>query len=956
MSLEAFGISPSDIALILRGFSEGKFHLLCGAGVSYGATGGDGQELKLAGDLASEIATKFALQLDPGEDRNLQIAYEEAKALNPNGLHRFLKNRFVGCVPEWQGLLFQFQWQRIWTLNIDDVLERAFELSSPTERLAVAITSCDWKQPLEPRNAALGALQLVYLHGRASDLNTRREGLVFSVQEYATAAKRFDQWHAAFQTMYIQDPVVVCGARLTEEIDFAIATRTANQSRVGWGCPSIIVLHQVGEGQAVRLKRFGLLPVQANAHEFFLCLKEDLVKYEESQINILKGLALGTKQRFLTQFRKLDANADFLPSIAHSDFYGGDEPTWSDIRSDKDVIFLNVNKALTLLRDSSAERYAALIHGHFATGKTTAMLRVAMTSIGLGLEPYWFRNEAGIDVEATANYLQAHPNVVLLFDGAADHSERIGRLLALAKERKARTRVFMSERTYRLRGFRIDISDEFRCEFGLSNLPRADIEKMVEKRRSVARLGEFIRQGDKEVVDYLEKRCHGELIECLSRLEFSEGFRARVRRIVQDGVRDPAVRPLVVSIACVHRFGYVLPLRTAMAVGQLPFAMFTELLGPGIAADGPIVREALGLRLRHRILSEYAWKEVFSQDEKFKAIHAVVASLAPLINPAIISAKEYPHLIVRKVFDQERVSESVGLRAIELFEEFEVMLGWNSRYWEQRALLESRTGNFSKAYSYAQKAVSLEKHPFAFNSLGAICVGHAVRLYPSNSSDAKALYFEGEEALDKSVKSATYTDHSYEHPFVTFFAGTLKLVTMLRADDADRSAVEERWSIWIKRAKDAQCFSTYHGRQRIRNLEKDWLKYNLSRAVDHVADHTGTKNGATTLKNRFASTKTQVNETWSSALRSLAPNPLADGTNQYLEQAVQSVAASDGWANVARVGEVLKSKTPFDYKALGFKQLSRYIESTNLFEMKAEKRSASATGSDAIYVRRVNKR
>jgi hypothetical protein len=955
MSLEDFGISPSDIALILRGFSEGKYHLLCGAGVSYGATGGDGQELRLAGDLASEIATKFALQLDPGEDRNLQIAYEEAKALNSKGLHTFLKNRFVGCMPEWQGLLFQFQWQRIWTLNIDDVLERAFE-SSPKERLAVTITSCDWKQPLEPRNAALGALQLVYLHGRASDLDTHREGLVFSMNEYAAATKRFDQWHAAFQTMYIQDPVVVCGARLTEEMDFAIATRTTNQARVGWGCPSMIVLQHIGEGQAVRLKRFGLLPVQANAQEFFLCLKKDLVTYEKSQTDISTGLAPGTKQRFLTQFRKLDENGDFVPSIGHSDFYGGDEPTWSDIRSDKDVIFSNVNKALELLRDSSVERYAALIHGQFATGKTTAMLRVAMASIGLGLKPYWFRNEAGIDVEATANYLQAYPSIVLLFDGAADHSERIGRLLTLAKERNARTRIFMSERTYRLRGFRIDIPDEFRREFGLSRLLRADIEKIVGKRRSVARLGEFIRQNDNEVVDYLEKGCHGELIECLSRLEFSEGFRARVRRIVQDGVRDPAVRPLVVAIACVHRFGYALPLLTAMAVGHLPFTKFKELLGAGIGADGPIVREPLGLRLRHRILSEYAWKEVFSQDEKFDATYAVVASLAPLINPAIIGAKEYPHLIVRKVFDQERVSESVGLRALELFEDFEGMLGWNSRYWEQRALLEARTGNFSKAYSYAQKAVSLERHPFAFTSLGTICVNHAVRLYPSNPIDAKALYFEGEEALDKSVKSATYTNQSYEHPFVTFFAGTLKLVATLRADDADRSAVEERWNIWIKRAKGALCFSTYYGRQRIKNLEKDWLRYNLGRAVDPSVDHTGAKNSATTLGNRFASTKRPENDTESSAFPSLAPNLAANGTTEYLVQAVRSVAASDGWANLARVGSFLKSNTPFDYKALGFKQLSGCIQSTNLFEMKTEKVSACATGSDVICVRLIRKR
>ena len=124
------------------------------------------------------------------------------------------------------------------------------------------------------------------------------------------------------------------------------------------------------------------------------------------------------------------------------------------------------------------------------------------------------------------------------------------------------------------------------------------------------------------------------------------------------------------------------------------------------------MRDSTGLRLRHRILSEYTWADTFTPDERYRAMSFVVAALAPLINPAVINAKGIEHLILREMLDQEAVSSSIGNSALDFYEEQEALLGWSSRYWDQRALLESRIeGHFPKAYSYSQKAISLERHP-----------------------------------------------------------------------------------------------------------------------------------------------------------------------------------------------------------------------------------------------------
>ncbi|GAA5124025.1 hypothetical protein JIN84_12115 [Luteolibacter yonseiensis] len=73
--------------------------------------------------------------------------------------------------------------------------------------------------------------------------------------------------------------------------------------------------------------------------------------------------------------------------------------------------------------------------------------------------------------------------------------------------------------------------------------------------------------------------------------------------------------------------------------------------------------------------------------------------------------------------------------------------------------------------------------------------------------------------------------------------------------------------------------------------------------------------------------------------------------NDYLTRAVATLADSDGWASVAALGKYLKTYTPVDYKILGFEKLNKFLDSTNLFETKAEQKSSRAKAADSAYVR-----
>lgn len=824
-TLADLGLTADDRSRLLRGLHEGKYNLLLGAGASYGCKGGDGVELKDGATLSTQIAAEFKLKLNADEAKKLPLTYEEAESSNKSRLRQWLRTRFLGCKPTWQHLLFRIHWERIWTFNIDDVLEEAFGVDR-TKNVFSDITSFDWKEKVTPLENTPNTLQVVHLHGRARDLGGPLDGLVFSIPEYTQATRGQQQWHASFQTHYLESPFIVCGASLAEEVDLSEAIRTKNLSKAT-GFPSFIVSFDLDEGQQDRMRRFNLVPIVCPLDEFFALLVHELNEYRKTADAVAARLKPGTYERFLAQFRRLDIKDTSTLAIEGTDFYGGDEPTWNDILNDLDAVFTPTEKAAAIL-DRPVDRFAVLLHGDNVSGKSVGLLRIARTALRKGFKPFWFRHEEGFNAEIAADYLSGDDRAVLLIDDAANYLEAIGRTLQYAKLNGKAARFFLTLRSPRLRGFRIDVGDEFRQEFRLGTLPPRDLVHLVQRRRRASRLGKHIAKSDSKIIKELADKCGSELLESVSYIEFSEPIRERVRKIVLAALGAVGQRSLLARVVCVHRFGFSLPIRAALAASGMQFGQFRALLDDHLKAEGILVRDERGIRLRHRILSEYSWTESFSEEERYEAMSAVVGALAPLVNPAVISAKGIEHLILREVLDQEQVSLSIGSKALAFYEEHEPALGWSSRYWDQRALLESRIdGHFPKAYSYSQKAISLERHPYAYTSLGTICMRYCTSVVDKNRAEAMKYFYEGEEALTTAWNLAEASGRAYEHPFVKFFASAAQMFRKLPPSDPEFDAILQLHRIWLQRAKDSPAFATHFGQRRLRDVQALEMKETL---------------------------------------------------------------------------------------------------------------------------------
>ena len=153
-------------------------------------------------------------------------------------------------------------WHRIWTLNIDDIIEVACRDRS------VHVDRFTWTSKF--RDRSVSERQIIHLHGYAkdsSDPDHSDSDLVFSVQEYVSALKDPTAWHAVFTDEFAERPFIILGASLVDEFDLqqAFASSAAAKARE---FPSVIVLKEVSPLEREELSDLGLIIVESDARSF----------------------------------------------------------------------------------------------------------------------------------------------------------------------------------------------------------------------------------------------------------------------------------------------------------------------------------------------------------------------------------------------------------------------------------------------------------------------------------------------------------------------------------------------------------------------------------------------------------------------------------------------------------------------------------------------------------------
>lgn len=809
-----FKISEEDASLIITAVANGAVNLLLGAGGSYGAIGGDGVELKGGADLANELNENFNLGLDDTERWNLPLVYGdiESNSASKATLNHFLSKRFIGCRPTWQSVLHDLPWKRIWTLNIDDVLDKSKSRGSLPK-----LESHLWCEPYKPRPLEKGDLQSVYLHGKASKLLQRPDHLIFSLKEYVSRNENTPGWHAEFRSEWVRKPFIICGAKLQEEVDLITVLEFGNRSRERGGCPSVVVLSSMAPGQISRFERQGLIPVVAKGKEFFEALLKDLIAWRMQHPAVSNEFA-AAREEVRAKFKQL--TLDVIPPRKVLDFYASAETQWVHILQDLDAPSVAAVKSAQLLSEISARAIVrvALIYGGSVSGKSAAALRVGRELIDKGYEAWSFRGEERFNDSDLVEY--AHSSkVAFIFDDCADFSSSLKTSIDLAIKNGCDLRLVVTCDSHRVRAVRADLAAAECQEFSLSPLDKRDFNRIFTKRSSKGRLGTRSSLSPNEAWKDFKRVYDCKLLEWLESLENAHSYRAAIVQLLAkpDSVPHGAIH-LIVSAAAVHRFGY-----------SLPFDFANGFLGKkdieSVFDHDSILSEIgylddKGLRLRSSAFSQFVWSQV-EREERFSISLKIARALAPLVVPQSIARRTQPYLMIRALMDHETIQKDFGADADSWYASLEDACGWNARYWEQRALLASNNSREGLAYSYAKKAVSiLEYDPFPHTTLGKVCVKIGI-----NRKDAVGVqrFWEGVDELKASRELSTKSGLEWEHPYVTFFTYALRAIESPHfSKEVEKLSIQ--WKAWMKAAHNSESLIfDDQGKSSLEAFQRKWI-------------------------------------------------------------------------------------------------------------------------------------
>lgn len=203
----AIDFNSQELRLLLRQFARGNVVLFAGAGFSVGAKNSRGADPPLGTQLAEILASECGWKYE-GED--LAVVYEQAqKHLGSQKMNDVLRSLYKNCAAaKWHYLIPKLFWYRIYTTNIDDVLETSYRSDS-----AQGLDSITCPAAFDDQDMWFERVQCVHLHGSVLDL---AKGLTFTAAEYAGQTATPNPWYQALIEDMYANSVLFVGSRLNE--------------------------------------------------------------------------------------------------------------------------------------------------------------------------------------------------------------------------------------------------------------------------------------------------------------------------------------------------------------------------------------------------------------------------------------------------------------------------------------------------------------------------------------------------------------------------------------------------------------------------------------------------------------------------------------------------------------------------------------------------------------------
>ena len=585
------------------------------------------------------------------------------------------------------------------------------------------------------------------------------------------------------------EPFIVIGSSMDEvDLDFYIAHRTATSGRDDRG-PSILIEPTPDSITRNECERHGLVLFEGKSIDFFnYC--NDVAPNRPTPYELIPAEARRIVPDIVTRQAALAFWTDFelVPGTAKSSteasqFIYGHTPSWTDLASELDVsrtvsgaIIGDIEKRLN---DPAEDRRLVLLMGHTGTGKTTVLHRCAFELAQRGITTLRCTALSRLEPAATAYIIDLMDDpVVIVADNFADQVPAFNDILDRLEKKDVV--ILAAERSYRSRYLEQALSGIQFQKFSDLELRQIDIRRLIDKyiqfglvgsRDAISNREHFTRQLVSDPI----------AIACCRILNDFRPLDRIIAEVLEDSDSEQRNRYLISALAQHCFSGGIRYTVLASAIGSdglkdqmrtdhpLPLAFFND------RSNSFVVPQNATLASRILLLSSNSDRE-----RLFNIFVALANGIAPRVNLEAIRRRSPEARLAGRLFDFDSVTE-VFLQeyAFKFYEAAQAAWQWNSRYWEQVALLklsifhrapDTQEGleALEMAVQHARHSVSIEFHPFSLTTLGKALLAQMT----VDGFQLTPTYGEAFEKLDAAIRLEKRRARVAVHPFITLFRGS----------------------------------------------------------------------------------------------------------------------------------------------------------------------------------------
>lgn len=678
-----------------------------------------------------------------------------------------------------------FLWRRIFTFNVDDVLENLYAGTGKQQLIPLNFNAAF--EPTPDRRE----LQAIHLHGSALWPD---EGFVFAATEYVKIMSSLNPWMHLLSEILATEPFIIAGTSLNEiDLEYYLSHRNSATPRRGRG-PSLLIEPNPDIATRADCERHGLVLVKATFGEFLGWLRakfpappsvQDLVVPDVGEL-FSPGLTPAQLLRFFSDFELVAGTERPTPSSPSSFMYGR-EPSWEDLQCHFDIERQD-NAELKRFVDLAARpdsRRLGIVMDEAGTGKTTTLKRLAHDLARSGHPVLSIHTLSRLDVKNAAACLSncKVPRIVLIADDFANHAEQLVELLE-AESATTKLVIVAAERSYRREYLNLLLEDLPRFMGGLKAFTPNESEQLLERYRQFGLVGDTF--ATKRPRDFARK-IHNEpvAIQICQMLNDFRPLEAIVDSLWLAAQEDDRLPYLCVALAqhC-YSPGLQYSILQAITGPTNPVGRLMQQVPLRLAAN-PVQDDlvvAINATLAERVLRRAARSE---KSVLLAAFVGLASALAPYVNRKAVMRRSPEARLAGRLFDADKVVKPlIDSEAEGFYVAVQKLWEWNSRYWEQRALLQAES-DLSKGLQFARHAVAIEKHPFPLTTLGKLLL-QAMEERPHERS---SLFGEALETLSNAIEGEVTRSRITVHPFGTLISGVARFIEIGGALTKDQRAI-----------------------------------------------------------------------------------------------------------------------------------------------------------------------